>query len=145
MGCGTLRSPPCWDAGGVGVPRSAAAPSNKRGRWRGCRRCPPGHARDELGVGETEAGSGAASCCAGNVPLPPPSPLQRGRRQERTGRAITGSVIRPQQGQEPAPRRGGRAGARERRRERTTPPALNPAITSHSGCISHLESADTKM
>lgn len=51
-------------------------------------------------VRETEAHTSAASFCAGNVPLPPsqhPPPPQGAQQQECKGRAIKGSVIKPQQ------------------------------------------------
>lgn len=78
------------------------------------------------------------------APNPPHNPSPE--RTECKGRAIKGSVIKSQQSQEPAPSWGGkqkgeRGGIGKKKKE----PTLNPEITYHSGCITHLESADTKM
>lgn len=131
VGCGMLPFPPRRDAGRVGVPRAAASSPNKRV----CHSHPPvqGSAhpgvphgmRDEPRVRETEARTSVASCCTGNVPLPPPKAppqhphrLQGDQLQECKGRAIKGSVIKPQQSRQPATRWGGEQEGRERRREK---------------------------
>lgn len=91
MGYGMPRFPPCWDAG-----RNQHPPRGTAGL---------GATTGEPGVRETESHTTMASFCAGNVPFPPPQNphrLQGDQPQECKGRAIKGSVIKPQQSRQPA-------------------------------------------
>lgn len=97
-----------------------------------------------LGRAQHRAAAQQQSCpIAGPKPSPQPQPRTHGMQRQGNKRE------RYQVPAEPRARAelGRKAERRERRnrKKKKKEPTLNPEITYHSGCITHLESADTKM